>query len=250
MATPKATTNSPAKPSTSTPEDSSKPFKHRPISVVTSDTQALEDLLNIHAPKPVGNKILDVTFNTGKIWGNLDVIYGNWNHLTTMDINPKYKTDFVGSYRELANTGWFQPGQFDVIVFDPPHMADAKKSIHEEAYGHVNATQELINSFYAFFAGADVLLPLGGIVLAKIADQTHGQRYVWNHVHLINAAMDYGFTPCDMVIKTRKNVLNDPKWKNIYHVRKAHSYWIVFRKGLKACQRSTNSTQTAHLLSH
>ena len=36
---------------------------------------------------------------------------------------------------------------------------------------------------------------------------------------------------CDLIIKTRKGPMMDPKWKNAYHARKRHCFWIICRKG-------------------
>lgn len=216
----------------------------RPISIVTKDQDALRALISIHAPRWATNRILDTTYNTGKMWKGIP-LYPNkgWteadNILTTMDIDPQYMTDIVWDYTKLDelvlhdvvdNTG----GKFDVIVWDPPHMAHAKNSIHVEQYG---VDVKLVADMWRFLQGAESLLAPGGIILAKIADQTHGGKYVWHHRDFLNAAELKGYTACDMMIKVRKSPIIDPKWKNVYHVRKAHSYWICLRKG-KKCQRS------------
>lgn len=77
-----------------------------------SDGEIISDILKIHAIE--NPRILDVTYNSGKIWKSLDI------SLVKSDINPEYKVDVVSDFMEIP----FRDRSFDVIVFDPricPH---------------------------------------------------------------------------------------------------------------------------------
>ncbi len=203
----------------------------RPVSVVTTDQRALVDLLGVHAVD--APRILDVTYNTGKMWKGLDFA------VTSSDSNPALPTDYHDDFRALSHAD----ASFDVIVYDPPHLTHAGGNgvmggwaetygLHESYHRDNGPTA----AYGAFLGEAKRVLVPNGIVLAKICDQVHGAIYQWQAFAFIQAAQAAGMTACDMQIKVRKSGLIDPKWKNVYHVRKVHTYWLVIRNGLK-CMR-------------
>lgn len=214
---------------------------YRPVSVVGSDQQALRNLLMLHAvPDP---RILDVTHNAGRMWQRT----GYAPH--RLDRNPSLKEqgliDTVADFRSLP----FEPASFDVIVFDPPHIADAGKNGitgGSESWGarfgtdgqDVHGQASVSHLFRPFLVEAKrVLVPGSGIVLAKIADQIHGGMYQWQHADLKDAALQEDMTPCDLMLTVHMNRggLNDPRWKHVYHVRQVHCYWMVIRNAKGTC---------------
>ncbi len=112
--------------------DEDQPSSVRPYSGLNGkDAEALETLLSVHAP--FNPSILDCTYNAGKMWKGIKDEYD----VKTLDINPKYQTDYIGDFRELSN---FISTQFDVLIFDPPHLstdASSKGSsgIYSEKFG-------------------------------------------------------------------------------------------------------------------
>ena len=74
------------------------------------------------------------------------------------------------------------------------------------------------------------ILRAEGVVLAKITDNVHRGKNWWEHVAFILYASGI-LQVCDLIIKTRKGPMMDPKWKNAYHARKRHTFWIICRKG-------------------
>lgn len=197
----------------------------RPLSVVTSDQEALGSLLAIHAGS--SPRILDTTANTGKIWRGLPY------RPARLDCRDEFAPDVVGSFDNIPA----QPGQFTVLVFDPPHLTDhGRNGIgYGKRYGtDVLCFQGPTNISFAypgFLREAARVLPKGGLILAKIADQTHSRRYQWQSGQFIQAAERHGFVLVDMAIKVRPRAVNDPKWKTVRTMRKVHSYWIALKKG-------------------
>lgn len=200
-----------------------------------NDQEILLNILEIHA---VNNPlILDVTYNSGKMWKGLDL------EVTKCDINKHFPIDVNCDFLFLP----FKPNTFDVIVFDPPHLpncSDTKTSNKQfvDNYGLNNIGcsyregKNVSGYFVPFLLQAMPVLTTNGILLCKICDLINCSQYQWQHVDFINAVRDLGYIACDMVIKSRKSKLISGKWKQVKHFRKNHSYWIIVRKG-KKCYR-------------
>ena len=199
------------------------------------DFEAIPILLNIHC-NVEDPKILDCTYNKGKMWKGLDL------NPCRMDINSAFDLDVIGSFTAMP----FEENSFDVIVFDPPHLptnAASKNSskMWEKSYGITDEKgvgrdgDNVVGMFEPFLLEAKRVLKTDGIILAKIADLVHNHRYQWQQVEFIKDVQKNGMTACDMMIKCDPNAgnLQSSKWKNVKHLRKAHCYWIVVRNSLK-----------------
>lgn len=125
------------------------------------------------------------------------------------------------------------------IMFDPPFVmnGDAGKDNPNgrintrftsfKNYGELKALYiPAINEFYR------VLRPAGLLVIKCQDSVTSGKQYM-THADVIRWAQDAGFYCEDMFIYIRTNLLMDNRWKQQRHARKAHSYFIVFRKESK-----------------
>lgn len=198
------------------------------------DVEAIDILIAIHCA--VSNpKILDCTYNTGKMWK------GSSYKPTRMDIDPSFDLDVVGDFANMP----FKGAEYDVIVFDPPHLPVAAASknsskIWEKSYGITpigrgREGDNVVGMFLPFLIEAKRVLKTGGIVLAKIADLVHNHRYQWQQVDFVNAARSIEMTPCDMLIKCDPSAgsLQSSKWNKVKHLRKSHCYWIVVRNSNK-----------------
>ena len=206
------------------------------------DPEALDLLLGLHAIE--SPRILDATHNTGKMWNGAV-------HQPThrMDVDPQYPVDTVADFRAMP----FADESFDVIVFDPPHlpvvMASDGASTHPNVvryraqYGLTadadrgRSGDNVSEQFAPFLAEAARVLAANGIVICKLADLVHNHRYQWQQVDFVNAVRASGLTPCDMLVKRDPagGNLKSSKWKNVHHLKRVHSYFIVVRKG--RCER-------------
>lgn len=235
-------------------------MRDRPLSVCATDQEALCALLRLHAvPEP---RILDCTANRGRMWKGLPFT----PHRLDRDpaLFEQGFTDTVADFRALP----FGPAEFDVLVFDPPHIPD-----NAGAFSGVNAARgydasqrwtdkfgtgaadlagpNVSHLFAPFLAQARrVLVPDTGIVLAKIADQVHQSAYQWQHVDLILAAREAGFTACDLVIRVAhsRGGLIDPRWQHVYHVRSIHTFWLALRNGPSCCNPHAPAVQRPETL--
>lgn len=198
------------------------------------DYEALDILISIHCAVE-DPKILDCTYNTGKMWKKSSY------KPVRMDINADLELDIVGDFTKMP----FENESFDIIVFDPPHLptnaaSENSSKIWEKQYGITSEGEgregDNVNGmFLPFLKEAKRVLKHGGIVLAKIADLVHNHRQQFQQVDFINAVREVGMTPCDMMIKCDPNAgnLTSSKWKNVKHLRKSHCYWIVVRNSNK-----------------
>lgn len=207
----------------------------RPYTVMYGrDKDVIPLLLDLHATaRP---DILDCTYNKGRMWKGLDY------KPLKMDLCDEYDVDVVGDFRDMP----FPDDSFDVIVFDPPHLPTAagNKTVYTKYKVEVadkdRAGENISDLFVPFLKQAKRVLRKNGIVLAKLADLVHNHRAHWHQVDFINAVREVGLTPCDMLIKIDPAAgnLKDNRWKKVKHLRKAHCYWIVVRKG--KCEKCDN----------
>lgn len=198
-----------------------------------TDQQAITRLLDIHCG--IENpKILDCTYNIGKMWKGLDY------KPHKMDIDNSLDLDTVGDFTNMP----FEDESFDVIVFDPPHLPSVvgncsvwTNKYNTTKFDELRKKDNVSLTFAPFLLEAKRVLCYDGIILAKIADLVHNHRQQWQQVDFINSVRECGITPCDMLIKCdpKAGNLQSSKWKNIKHLRKSHCYWIVCRNS-KRCE--------------
>lgn len=209
-------------------------------SLIGTDPQALQVLLRLHAP--AAPAILDCTFNTGKMWRG---IRDDWKPVT-MDLDPAYGTDYVGDFRVLSEV---VDRQFDVLIFDPPHLPTAAAStnssgIWRDQYGLTDGDDtgrdgdNVAGLFLPFFQQASKVLKPDGVALCKMIDMVHNHRYQWQHIDMVLACRAAGMTPCDMLVKIDPcgGNLKSSLWKNVHHLRRNHCFWLVARNS-RHCER-------------
>lgn len=220
----------------------------RPTSVIFGrDREVIPRLMEVHSPTatPV---ILDACHNRGVMWGG-----SGWTPTVRLDQDPTMSVSCVGDFRALP----FGGSVFDVIAFDPPHLPNASGSsgssgIERRQYGltgdHDYGSGDNVSpAFTPFLLEAERVLRPDGIVIAKIADLVHNHAYQFQHIDFIRAAQAVpGLTACDLLVKADPAAANlkSSKWQRVHHLRRAHCYWIVVRKG--RCEQRPNTRTTNH----
>lgn len=215
---------------------SAPPIQH--TSVVISDGQALETLLDIHAIE--APRILDCTYNRGVMWRGVALpesatLYKSDRNRTLLDDGI---TDNVADFRYLDTC--FEPNEFDVIVFDPPHRTEDGHGggDYSDRYGLASDADSDLNdanistTFEPFLRSAQAILnPKDGVIFAKLGDQVHRSAQHFHHYEFLKAAEALGYQLCDLLVKVRPAPFVDPKWESVLHARKRHSFWIAVRVG-------------------
>lgn len=188
------------------------------------DYLLLDKMLEYYAP--TAKLIVDVSCNTRRMWrGSL-----NAERIICLDNNISVAPDIV------ANWGRLPLRDVDILIYDPPHLpksAVSAKSLasYKHKYGLENTTDPNLPHL-DFLAEATRVLKLDGLIFAKIKDYINRNCYQWNLEYFLSCARMVGLTPCDLIIK------RDPsggqlrsKWKNRYHAKNVHTYWLIIRNG-------------------
>jgi hypothetical protein len=149
-----------------------------------------------------------------------------------MDIDPSVHPDVVGDNTAMP----FADESWDIIIYDPPHTGEQGKSKFASVYGTGVAVSKgggLTHTYPAFLSEARRVLPLGGLLFAKLADCTHRNKFQFATAEFYFTAKGHCFELWGYHILPRKNAIIDPKWKKASHPRQNHSTWMAFKKKVK-----------------
>lgn len=195
------------------------------------DPLVLSTMLEFYA-KP-GAVVVDVTANQRRMWEG--VVWSG--PVTWCDVDPEVAPDVVADFRSLP----FADASVDVLVFDPPHLPAAGGSPAalpqmKADYGLTNAPKadNVVSYFRPFLREALRVLRPDGVVFAKLKDYVHNHRYQWMLVEWVLAVRETeGLTACDLIVKRDPcgGNLKSGRWVRAHHVRNAHCWWVVVRKG-------------------
>jgi hypothetical protein len=210
---------------------------YAPISSVWegTDSDLLEAIFKFYPTIPV-EPILDSTYNAGRFWKD------SKREVVSMDINPQYKPMIVADNRKMEGV---PSAKYGVVVYDPPHVGPQGRDKSQKRFDiDFGATMEcgkdqdwnLSYLYPAFLKQAKRVLKPDGLLLAKITDMVNCHKSKWPHCDFMRMAEETGFTVCDLIIKVRKGPMVSTKWKNAYHARKRHCFWIICRNG-NECER-------------
>lgn len=194
------------------------------------DPEVLKSLFEFYV-HPKG-KVVDLTCNSRKMWKGL-----NTEGIVFCDIDPEVNPDIVCDFKNTP----FKDNEVSVIVFDPPQLpsaAGSEKSLKPfvKNYGLDKSVKgyNIDEIFEPFLKEAHRILMNDGLIFVKLADFVHSHNYQWTLVSFINAVKSIkGLTATDLIIKCDPSAGNlaSGRWKNSFHARKAHCWWIVVRKG-------------------
>jgi protein gp37 len=207
------------------PLDSFQPFE-------TVPWQFLDELIALYCDKPEPD-ILDPTCNKRRMWGKSEHLKSE--KFITMDLNPDVNPDVVG---DNTNTP-FDDNSFDLIVYDPPHTGDQRKSKTDFAskYGIGISTKNpetgkwgnLFHTYEPFLKEAKRILRSEAILLVKLADVTHCAKFQFATAEFYSVAEKFDFELLGKYVLPRKGVIIDPKWKKASHPRQNHCTWMAFK---------------------
>jgi hypothetical protein len=161
-------------------------------SVWTGDDPALLERMLQFYPHQPPRHILDATVNRGRFWA------GSRRAVVGLDIEPSHRPTVVGDCTAMP----FADISFDVVVYDPPNLADYGSDRTKDFAQRFGLHQPRRDA--AFLREAHRVLRQEGVLFAKTADHVHSHRFRWTHIELIRAAQAAGFTACDCIVKVRR----------------------------------------------
>jgi hypothetical protein len=132
----------------------------------------------------------------------------------------------------------------DLEVIDPPYRYTPARNVkQDDAPGHgvvdglynlqaakLANTAAVVELYVAGFVEARRVLRHGGFLVVKCQDTVQDGKNLWVHDVLRERAEVLGFAMRDMLIVNPRSVLAT-RWERQRHLRKAHSYFLIFRKG-------------------
>ena len=192
------------------------------ISVHSTNDSAMSCLASLYFPK--GSVVRDVTFGKGVFWKLIDT--RQFDFLGS-DINGDIRYDF--------NDLPFEDNSVDVVVFDPPYRYSPTKGItragFEDRYKIKSTAPKNVQGvvkMYKDFIDRSSYLKVGGIMIIKCQDTVQDGNQHWVHMEIADHLARSAFILEDIaiVVTSTKNV----RWKQQYHLDKAHSYFLVAKK--------------------
>lgn len=195
------------------------------ISWATSNEEMFRRILDLYG-RP-GMVIADVTYGKGVFWKLVDS--------AQFDFRPSDATTGVDA-RALP----YEDESLDMLVFDPPYRYVERRTVDS----HTHEQYQLESLRVEERPGIDGVLDLygdgiteaarvvkhGGFLVVKCQDTSGDGKQTWMHDHVMSYCEASGFTPVDLAVV----VTTSPpptRWKIQRSLKKAHSYFIVARKG-------------------
>lgn len=197
--------------------------------VCRSNDEGFARILRLYA-RP-GDRIADPTYGNGVFWKNIDkTLY------TILETDLKEGVDL----RSLP----YQDDSLDVLVNDPPYRYTPEKNKKQDdvpGHGKVDSlyslqsakltnTQAVLQLYYDGMKEGVRVLRVGGFLIVKCQDTVQDGKNIWVHVLLMQKAEELGYACRDLLVVAPASVLKT-RWDRQRHLRKAHSYFLVFRKG-------------------
>jgi hypothetical protein len=192
-----------------------------------SNDEVFPSVLQLYVAK--GSLIADVTFGKGVFWKRVPP---QDYRLLASDLQTGIDA------RALPYAGNF----LDAVVFDPPYMhssgstARASQGAYESYYrnnqqgrrsdGHL----EVLALYFEAAREAWRVLRADGIYIVKTQDEVCAGRQRLTHVEIINELEQRGWICEDLLVLLQARRPGVSRMLRQLHFRKAHSYFLVFRK--------------------
>jgi hypothetical protein len=202
------------------PDNGTHEVEEGPVTRYLIDISTAEVVANIlHVCFPQAKDALDVTYGSGNFWNGERSV-----EVTAHDLDPARALHGEMDFRDLK----YGDKSFDVVLFDPPHMADTgEDSILGERFGSYS-NDELKDVVQQGAREAWRVSNLG--VVIKVADTVHNQVFVSMTTWVYEALADRN--PYEIVHQVRSHPFVDPKWlKPQLSAINNGSTYMIFRHG-------------------
>lgn len=192
------------------------------LSASNDETQIIRWIMKLHNNGQAFD--VDPTYSTGRFWEGLP------KPKHRFDVRPQTEGVVQADARRLP----LASESVNSIMFDPPFVI---RDMEKKTAG------KIANRFFAYKTHRDLwrfyqsaiaefwrVLRAGGILVFKCQDTISGGKQYMSHYEVMKQAEEIGYYCKDLFILLNSNVLWSPNMENQQHARKAHSYFIVFRK--------------------
>ena len=196
------------------------------ISWASSNEEMFSRLLNLYARPDM--MIADVTYGKGVFWKNINRLMYD---LYLSDL----ERDEIDC-RELP----YGEGVMDIVVFDPPYRYVERRTkaghthdqyqlgtLHREERAGIDGVLDLYRDG---IAEAARVLKTGGFLIVKCQDTAGDGVQTWVHIKVMEFCERVHLTPVDLAVVVTASP-PPTRWKIQRSLKKAHSYFIVARKG-------------------
>lgn len=162
---------------------------------------------------------LDLTFAAGRFWRDplppeLVVTSNDWNPAAATDLHVDFRA-----------TG-LEAGSFDLVVYDPPHVADGGASgIMTRRYGSIRTTSALRDLIVAGAVEAWRLSSVG--IVVKVTEHHHGGRFLNESAWIESAIPSPLYTKLSTV---RSSAVQAGRWRAERVPRSNGAVYLVFRR--------------------
>lgn len=205
----------------------------------TTNEDAFAAILALYA-RP-GMVIADVTYGSGVFWKKAD---RSQYSVLASDLAPRaLKADLFGEPSVLEADFRALPyanESVDMVVLDPPYRYTPAASRPQEhlderyalraASADITRVQGVVDLYEAGMREAHRVLRHGGFLVVKCQDTIQDGVQYRTRIELHHRALALGFADKDEAVMTVASV-GRTRWPVQRHLRKTHSYFLVFRKG-------------------
>jgi hypothetical protein len=194
------------------------------ISWADSNPAAFARLLHLYA-RP-GMRIADVTYGHGVFWKDTDP--------TQYEL---LATDLVADGIDARNLP-YPDGHLHGLVFDPPYRyvetRTTRKASLDRPYNleavRGKGMDAVMDLYRDGITEAGRVLARGGYAFIKCQDTAGDGRQRWVHIEVMQMLEAAGMTVVDLMLVVTANP-PPTRWKKQRSLKKAHSYFVVARKG-------------------
>ena len=167
---------------------------------------------------PDAETALDLTYGSGNFWDGTQHV-----RVTAHDSDASRAPDGVVDFTDVD----YPNEHFDVVIYDPPHLADTgNNSIMGTRFG-TYASGEIKAILMRGTCEAWRVARLG--IVAKVTDHVHAQEYQIE-TDWIREALD-DRKPYDVVYQVRSGALEAPMWEDQLSPYNNGGTFLIFRKG-------------------
>jgi len=210
---------------------------------VGANAEVFPSILKLHVKD--GARIADVTFGKGAFWrfvpkGRYDTVFSDLNTGKDADDARVRKFDC----RKLP----YENESFDAVVLDPPYMHSPGGTAYESMPAYENCYRNndaeapeglkyhdaVVGLYVEAAREARRILRKKGILIVKCQDEVCAHKQRLTHVEIINEYDKLGFYCDDLFVVVQTNLPGVSRMLRQKHARKAHSYYLIFRRSSRA----------------